>query len=133
MKVENATSVKIRELKRKPADNATGGADFSAYLAEETTNALAPASPATIALLPEDSDYRALDQTLKENAHSALKMMKTLQAEILQGVISLDNLNHLSAYVHSQQAKTTDFALRNILQAIKTRAAVEIAKLEVRN
>ncbi len=136
MQVENVTTLKARELKRKKGSpNAVASADFATYLTAEVisssaeTTSVATSSPLGNAL--EVNDYSALDQTLKEKAHSALKMMKTLQAEMLQGEVSLANLHRLSSYVNTQGAKTTDLALHQVLQAIKTRAAVEIAKLEV--
>jgi hypothetical protein len=64
-------------------------------------------------------------------ASQILDALDDLKLDLLEGRLSPDSLESLTRSVREQRAMTDDPGLESVLDEIETRAAVELAKLEV--
>jgi DNA polymerase I-like protein with 3'-5' exonuclease and polymerase domains len=133
MKINTDKSSSInstKSAKKSSSNSQATGASFTSFL-----NNISDVSPAfqaeeTSFLSPLFFDLENQEQ-LKEKGNKILSSLDKLRLEILAGEISKDNLTLLSLEIKDQKLKATDPKLQNILQEIETRAAVELAKMEI--
>jgi hypothetical protein len=84
---------------------------------------------ALIALQEVDSPLERRRRAINR-AGRLLDALEGLKLALLEGEVSPDDLQRLSATVREQRASTDDPGLQALLDQIETRAAVELAKLE---
>lgn len=73
---------------------------------------------------------REIDEEVKDFTQNALRNLKQLQYSIINGHLSPDLLSDLQNCISKTDFKEVDPVLKNILDEIELRVAVEIAKIE---
>ncbi len=97
----------------------------------QETNALKGASTITVEhLLPLPYENSDAPHGHIQYGYNILERLEDLRQQILKGQISFDMLRDLRSTMDDALPATTDSRLRNILEDIRTRAEVELAKLE---
>jgi hypothetical protein len=64
-------------------------------------------------------------------AGGLLDALENLKLDLLAGALSADSMDRLAGAVRQQRALTDDPRLEGLLDEIETRAAVELAKIEM--
>ena len=106
------------------------GASTAAPTAVSATSALGSLE-ALMALQQEDGPHERRRRAVNR-AGSMLDMLDEVKLALLDGEASPTALERLTRAVRSERAETGDPGLEGVLDEIETRAAVELAKLEVR-
>jgi DNA polymerase I-like protein with 3'-5' exonuclease and polymerase domains len=132
MKINNkSSSVGSVKLSKKSTNNTSAtGTSFASFLNDVSDLAPVSQASATSFLSPLFFDLENHEQ-LKDKGDKILASLDKLRLDLLSGEISGENLKSLSLQIKDQKLKASDPKLHNILQEIETRAAVELAKMEV--
>ena len=142
MKISDVASYRptTAQLKRKGASSASGSfADvFSA--AENAGGAAsaehaAPTAPASginpLLALQEVSDEETRRQKAMQLGQTQLQALERLRQALLMGAVPVAALTQLKNALPAQREKVDDPRLKDILDEIELRVAVELAKIEV--
>jgi hypothetical protein len=138
MKVEAPRGPTSAADARRAAKPAGSGEVFASMLGEEEvkTSATNLAAPATavegLLALQEVGDERQTRRRAKNRASAMLDELDKLRHALLDGTITIAQLNRLVAVIASERVSTADPQLNELLDDIDLRAQVELAKLEHR-
>ncbi len=110
---------------------------FRSHIQDESaSSAVAPAAAPPLTAL---SNFLAIQETSDQNAErrqavlqgdALLHELTDLQIGLVQGWVSEETLRRVSHLLHRPRPKLDDPTINQVLDEIKVRAAVELAKLE---
>lgn len=135
MKVANSGPLRSPTIRRKGAARGLGSGEFAAGLTAGSP-VQAPSSAAPIDALTgllavqEVSDDREKHRRARARGELILSRLEDLRLGLLSGAIPRGKLNELLTTVRGSREQVSDPRLREILDEIELRAAVEVAKLE---
>jgi hypothetical protein len=112
----------------------TGNSDFSRLLeaadeAEEAKPAVSIKSISSINIIQEVNPDGQKKRQLVDKGNEMLDKLEEIRDSLLFGNITLSRLQNLQKIIDSVETSNTDSTLADIIEEIKTRAAVELAKL----
>lgn len=137
---ETNNNYKLNKLKKKSAEGATE--DFSSFMSEPASSATEASqiqsTSSTSGILPVNSlaMINGLDNdsfVKKENidwGKDILDELNDLKGRILSGNVTEKSLHNISERLNNIPVETADESLKDLVEEIKTRAVVELAKLE---
>lgn len=134
MKIAGTQPVRNSSVGRRGKTAEPGGADFANELnATRSPAGVAPPSQAgaiegILALQEVDEDGRGKRQAV-ERGEDMLDRLDEIRTGLLTGTVNRGALEKLLVQVRSQSEGAIDPRLRDILEEIELRAAVELAKL----
>jgi hypothetical protein len=138
MKVAGSNRVGAASLSKGGAANAGSGFSIESPSGAGPAVSVAPTSGLTgiasiDALLALQSVGSPLERKRKavRRASSLLDVLDDLKVGLLDGAISPQALVRLATAIREERAETDEPALESVLNEIETRAAVEMAKLEM--
>ena len=123
--------------RRKGKSNSVEGSDFSALLdamsEASESSAPVPAAPVSstnmVLSIQSVSEEEIGRKKAYKQANQTLDALDDLKKSILLGDISEHQLKHISDKIEQMRTETNDPKLRQILDEVELRAAVELAKL----
>lgn len=116
----------------KSAFTVAGDSAGSAPRAVETPQSAAEmASLSQLMQIQEVGERDSNSQQALAGGESILASLEKLQNEILGGAISKSSLEKIASMTNTLPAQITDPNLKQVVEAIKQRALVEIAKIEM--
>lgn len=135
IKIVNTPPVRASEIKKKSGASSTSGANFSDFLggaddASETSEAAGAQGINSFLFLQEVSDESINRQKALQQGKKTIQALEQLHRDLLLGRIPEATLRNLEASVNQQREQFTDPRLKQLLDEIELRAAVEVAKLE---
>jgi hypothetical protein len=138
MKVAGSDRVGATSLSKGGAAKAAGGFSVDSASGAGAASSVAPTSGVTgiasiDALLALQSVGSPLERKRKavRRANGILDVLDDLKVALLEGGISPQALSRLASAVREERAETDEPGLESLLNQIETRAAVEMAKLEM--
>jgi hypothetical protein len=138
MKVAGSDRVGATALSKGGANRAAGGFSIESSAGSGPAASAAPTGGVTgiasiDALLALQSAEGPLERKKKavRRASGILDVLDDLKAALLDGGISPQALTRLATAIREERAETDEPALESVLNQIETRAAVEMAKLEM--
>jgi hypothetical protein len=120
----------------KGKQSVSGTSSFADILsaATEETSASVPISATNpvgnMLALQEVTDEEVRRKRLVRQGHDMLDVLETLRRKLLEGSIPADMLQALERQLSAQKQNVMDPALRELIDDIELRLAVELAKLE---
>ncbi len=136
MKVEAPRGPNSAADARRAAKPTESGEVFATLLGEEevktaAANRTTPTAPVEgLLALQEVGDERNNRRRARNRASSLLDELDQLRHALLDGTITVAQLNRLVAVIASERVATTDPKLNELLDDIDLRAQVELAKLD---
>jgi hypothetical protein len=138
MKVSGASGIGAATASRAPGRPAAGGFSVAGPgAAQEAAPAVRTAGPSGIgsidALLALQEVGGPLERRRKavRRAGAILDVLDDVKLSLLEGDVPPEALDRLLSAVRQERAGTDDPKLEEVLNEIETRAAVELAKLEL--
>lgn len=124
----------VGNIQRSKKTGNTGGADFSKFLdetseTEETAHVSGTKSISSINILQEVNPDGQKKRELVDKGNQILDKLEEIRDSLLFGNISLGRLQNLQRIIDGIENNNNDPQLTDIIEEIKTRAAVELAKL----
>jgi len=122
----------------RPGGRADGFAAKSAGAARESAAAGRASAPAGVGSLDALLALQALDGPLERRRRAVkrgsriLDQLDAVKLAVLEGEVAPETLGRLTEALREQRTETADPGLEGVLDEIETRAAVELAKREVR-
>lgn len=135
MKIGNVSSPRTSATKRSERSSSANAGGFAQALGSEKS---APASLESAAPLGALDALVALQEVddptqgrakAQQRGEDLLERLDSLRMGLLLGRVSISELERLSQMVNRETAATADPRLREVLNEIELRAAVELAKL----
>lgn len=136
MKITYTPPVKATDKTRKKSgSSSTSDADFEGFLggadeASATSGTQAASGVNTFLFMQEVSDEEVARQRAMQHGKQVLQGLEQLHRDLLMGTVPLSTLSRLQSTIDRQRETFTDPRLKQILDEIELRAAVELAKLE---
>ncbi len=135
MKIGNVSSPRTSATKRSERGGSAQAGGFAKALGSEkaTPASLESAAPlgaldALVALQEVDDPTQGRAKA-QQRGEDLLERLDSLRMGLLLGRVSISELERLSQMVNRETAATADPRLREVLNEIELRAAVELAKL----
>lgn len=136
MKITYTPPVKATDKAgKKKGTSSTSGPDFEGFLHDAddvggTNAAQATSGINSFLFLQEVSDEEISRQKAMHRGKQMITVLEQLHRDILMGTIPEATLQKLESVVAKQREVFTDPRLKDLLDDIELRAAVELAKLE---
>lgn len=135
MKVTYTPPVKALEKARRKNASSSSGVDFEGYLegTEETdasSENQATSGVNNFLFMQEISDEQAGRHKALQQGKQTIAALEQLHRDLLMGTIPEATLQRLKGVVEKQREGFTDPKLKQMIDEIELRAAVELAKLE---
>ncbi len=136
MKVEAPRGPNSAVDARRAGKSAESGEVFASMLSEDevktaAANRTTPTAPVEgLLALQEVGDERNNRRRARNRASSLLDELDQLRHALLDGTITVAQLNRLVAVIASERVTTSDPQLNELLDDIDLRAQVELAKLD---
>ncbi|AIL64693.1 flagellar assembly regulator FliX [Rickettsiales bacterium Ac37b] len=122
------TPILPNNINKTPTKNITNF--FTDYLVETQLSNLVQKANIIDHNNIDSTSYLNLEQEDKKKCNQLLDMLRTMQISILQGNINSQDLSELKHLLYLTNNFTTCTTLKDILEEIELRAAVELAKLK---
>ncbi len=126
--IQGSSSIRKKETRK-------AGGNFSEYLSTDETEA--PKQSGSVqatgligALLAMEEENSATDKPMRRG-HRLLDNLEEVRYSLLAGGIPESTLRRLQTEAATERGDIVDPHLREILEEIETRAAVELAKLDI--
>ncbi|MGF1608280.1 MAG: flagellar assembly protein FliX [Kiloniellales bacterium] len=138
MKIDPLTGVRSSSPRRGQSSRSVGGSRFADELAQEPAAASSVSAQAplgaidSLLALQEVPDAIAQRRGARLRGESLLDQLDELRLGLLTGRLPRATVERLAALVARQRSGVDDPRLAEILAEIELRAAVELAKYEVR-
>ncbi len=138
MKIDPTGPVGPSAIRRREKAEKTRSSKFSDSLVDKTVSdkavsGTAPISRVDSILALQEVDHEDAGRRMaRERCEAVLEHLDDIQLGLLEGMVSRRTLNELSLMVGSQREKISDPKLVEILDEIELRAAVELAKLNLK-
>jgi hypothetical protein len=136
MKITYTPPVKaLDKVRKKNAGSSASGVDFEGFLeGTEETGAAGEAQAASgvnsFLFMQEVSDEQIANRKAYQQGKQAISVLEQLHRDLLMGTVPETTLRRLKDIVNKPQETFTDPHLKQMLDEIELRAAVELAKLE---
>ena len=127
-----------KSVSKKPSAQKTGGASFSSHLSQSSEANVASPSSSVSGVMPLDSllalqevgDEPSNRKRQIQHGFNIVEHLDQIRIGLLEGKISESVLNNLDDLINSWREADTDNQLKELIDEIELRAAVELAKLE---
>lgn len=124
----------VGNIQRSKKAGSTGSTDFSKLLegmdeTEEAKPVSGIKSIGSINIIQEVNPDGQKKRQLVDKGNEMLDKLEQIRDSLLFGNISLARLQNLQTIINGVETSNTDPELTDIIEQIKTRAAVELAKL----
>ena len=124
----------VGNVQRSKKAGGAGGADFSKFLdgveeADEAKPVSGVKSIISINIIQEVNPDGQKKRELVDKGNEMLDKLEQIRDSLLFGNISLARLQNLQTIINGVETTNSDPKLTEIIEEIKTRAAVELAKL----
>lgn len=136
MKITYTPPVKATEKARKKGSSSSAsGVDFEGYLDDTEETGATSSTQATSGVnnflfMQEVSDEQVSRQRAYQQGKQTIQVLEQLHRDLLMGVVPEATLSRLQTTIDRQRETFTDPRLKEMLDEIELRAAVELAKLE---
>lgn len=135
IKITNTTPTRPSEVKKKSSSSSTSSANFKDFLGEtdgasETHESAEAQGINSFLFLQEVSDEQVQRQKALQQGKKTIQALEQLHRDLLLGRIPEATLKNLESNISRQRESFTDPRLKQLLDEIELRAAVELAKLE---
>ncbi len=136
MKITYTPPVKATDKTRKKGSSSSAsGVDFDGFLSgteetHETSQTQAASGVNTFLFMQEVSDEEVARQRAMQQGKQVIQALEQLHRDLLMGTVPLSTLSRLQGTIERQRETFTDPRLKQLLDEIELRAAVELAKLE---
>lgn len=136
MRINNTPPIKPTEKSgKKKSSSSTSGADFEGFLSDtEGTSGTQSAQSAqgvnSFLFLQEVSDEEVGRQKALQQGKKVIQVLEELHRDLLLGRIPEGTLRRLESSIAQKREAFTDPRLKELLDEIELRAAVELAKLD---
>lgn len=141
MKINDTNAIRPPGVSSVRKRGSTGGSSFLDYLSEADeaasvhdaapAEAIAPSSFDAMLALQEMPEEEIRRKKMIARGHSALDQLESLRHGLLTGRVPLHVLKNLANLTTDQRIAAADPKLRELMDEIELRAAVELAKLEM--
>ena len=129
-----------KSITKKPETKKSEGSSFSSHLSSTDANSSTSQTSSVSSLMPVDSLLAIqevnIDQPNKAKqlsyGHDIVEQLDQLRIGLLEGRISESKLKNLDNLISNWREADKEGELKELLDEIELRAAVELAKLEVR-
>lgn len=136
MKITYTPPIKaVEKARKKNAGSSASGVDFEGFLegteeAGATSEAQAASGVNSFLFMQEVSDEQVARRKAYQQGKQAISVLEQLHRDLLLGSVSDSTLRRLKDVVGKRQETFTDPQLKQMIDEIELRAAVELAKLE---
>lgn len=136
MKITYTPPVKATDKTRKKSGSSSASdVDFEGFLsgtdeANATSSTQATSGVNTFLFMQEVSDEEVARQRAMQHGKQVIQGLEQLHRDLLMGAVPLSTLTRLQTTIDRQRETFTDPRLKQLLDEIELRAAVELAKLE---
>lgn len=135
MRISNTPPVKPTDKTKKKSSSSASGSDFEGFLdetgeAQGAESANAAQGVNSFLFLQEVSDEEVGRQKALQQGKKAIQVLEELHRDLLLGRVPEGTLRRLEGMVTQKREAFTDPALKQLLDEIELRAAVELAKLD---
>ena len=133
MKIAGTGPVQTSSVRRRTKSGGTDSAEFAEQLSagRQTQSAAAPVPTGSIDglfLLQEIDDEGRGKREARDYGEALLDRLDEIRDSLLTGALNTSTLNRLLDQVRARKSANPDPRLREILEEIELRAAVELAK-----
>ncbi|MDA0966595.1 MAG: flagellar assembly protein FliX [Proteobacteria bacterium] len=127
-----------KSVSKKSSAQKTGGTSFSSHLSQSSeANVASPSSSVSgvmqldsLLALQEVGDEPSSRKRQIQHGFNIVEHLDQIRIGLLEGKISQSVLNNLDDLINSWREADTDNQLKELIDEIELRAAVELAKLE---
>lgn len=135
MRINNTPPVKPTDKAGKKKSSSASGADFEGFLdsagsAGGTQSTQGAQGVNSFLFLQEVSDEEVSRQKSLQQGKKAIQILEELHRDLLLGRVPEGTLRRLESSVNQKREAFTDPKLKQLLDEIELRAAVELAKLD---
>ena len=138
MKIDPTGSIRATPpIRRAERNGAARSGDFARHLDSTSSSsgvsgANSIASVDSLLAVQEADDHGASEERARKRASHMLDRLEDLRDGLLSGSLPRESLIELAGLVRTRRDQVSDAGLAETLNEIELRAAVELAKLEVR-